>query len=318
MGLFGGIKKAFTKKGRKVAEEHVTAGYIAAHEGRLDAALKHYEDAIDADDVLAVAYFDAGQTELARFNRDVAALDDAARAARLDRALTFLERGLALEPDHAPSWRTLARVRERQGRMADAGRAWQRTSELLGAVDVAGVKDVAAHHKERDEAKREAARLRAYVDVDAAFAAATAALSGDVDVDRVAAADALVAVWQRAADTVPEPRRLYALLGALLRKADPARARAMLQLAVERDRHDLDALKDLATLAMAAGDLPAALAASMAAYREDPVDAGLVCNVGVVHLALGNVDEAREFITLAASMAEDDPIVRRALASLPR
>ena len=54
----------------------------------------------------------------------------------------------------------------------------------------------------------------------------------------------------------------------------------------------------------------------MAAYRLDPLDAGLVCNVGVCHLALGDLAQAREFIVLAAAMAPEDPIVIRAAAAL--
>ena len=85
------LKKALGRTGRKAAEEHVTRGYIAAHEGRCDQALQHYNDAIDADDTLAVAFFNAGQTELERFNRDVAALDDLQRAQRLKTAADLLE-----------------------------------------------------------------------------------------------------------------------------------------------------------------------------------------------------------------------------------
>ena len=54
----------------------------------------------------------------------------------------------------------------------------------------------------------------------------------------------------------------------------------------------------------------------MSAYRLDPIDPGLVCNVGVCHLAAGDVVGAREFIDLARQMAPKDPIVVRALTAL--
>lgn len=283
------LKKALGRTGRKVAEEHVTRGYIAAHEGRHDQALKHYNDAIDADDTLAVAFFNAGQTELERFNRDVAALDDEQRAARLKTAADLLDRGLALEATHAPSWRTLARVRERQGAARAAVAAW---SSVVAYVDG----DNAA--VEGAEARREIKRLTPAADLEAAVAAAHAAFAdNDLDVAaRSAAVDALLATWDRVElDGVREPPRLFTLAGSLARKAGDARARDLLETAVARDKHDLDAWKDLATICLAVGDLKAALNASMAAFREDPVDAGLVCNVGVCHLAAGDLDKAAEF-----------------------
>ena len=45
-----------------------------------------------------------------------------------------------------------------------------------------------------------------------------------------------------------------------------------------------------------------ALKHSMAAYGEDPSNAGLVCNVGVCHLGLGHLDQAEEFLTIARDL----------------
>jgi tetratricopeptide (TPR) repeat protein len=121
------------------------------------------------------------------------------------------------------------------------------------------------------------------------------------------------------------PPGLATLMGCLARKAGDARARALLDEAVAADPRDLEAVRNLATLCLASGDLPAALRASQAAYRLDPVDAGLVCNVGVCHLALARVGDtvddeqmarAREFITLARQLAPKDPIILRAVAAL--
>jgi tetratricopeptide (TPR) repeat protein len=320
------IGKATGRTGRKHAEAQVTRGYVAIREGRLDDALQAFVDAAAADETLATAFFDAGTTELLRFNRDAGSLDDAARAARLAAAVRWLERAVALDETHAPSWRALARVRERQGALVAAHAAWTTVVALLSpagapAVAVEGVAD--APEASLVEARREQARLQPHARLHDALAHARAALAlvGDDDVTRAGrqtALDSLLGAWATAqAAGSAEPRHLFALAGSLARKAgDGARAKEFLDEAVRRDRHDVEAWKELATVCMTAGDLRGALAASLAAYREDPVDAGLVCNVGVCHLALGDVVQAAEFIELASGMAPDDVIVQRAVTAL--
>jgi tetratricopeptide (TPR) repeat protein len=335
------LGRAFGVAGRKAAEELVMRGYIASREGRLDDAQAAYDDACDADETLAIAFFNAGTTELARFNRDVPSLDDAERGARLARAEARLEQALALDDLHAPSWRALARVRERNGAVLAAHAAWSTVVSLLtpttGASPLAASREGAWDAPESPEAseasasnldalaeaRREVARLLPRARLEEARARAREALSVDADdgvtnAARRTALDALLLAWTQAEEAdVPAPRHLFALAGALARKCgDLERARALLDDAVRRDKHDLEAWKELATVCIATGDARTALAASMAAYREDPVDAGLVCNVGVCHLALGDRAAAREFIELARGMAPDDAIVQRAVAAL--
>jgi tetratricopeptide (TPR) repeat protein len=321
------IGKATGRTGRKHAETLVTRGYVAIREGHLDDALKAFVDAGDADETLATAFFDAGTTELLRFNRDATQLDDDARAARLVAAARWLDRAVALDELHAPSWRALARVRERQGALVAAHAAWTTVVALLMPADgggaVAGGPAADGPATALAEARREQLRLQPHARLHEALTDARAALElvGDDDVTRAArqtALDGLLGAWATAQPAgAVEPRHLFALAGSLARKAgDAARAREMLDEAVRRDKHDVEAWKELATVCMTAGDLRGALVASLAAYREDPVDAGLVCNVGVCHLALGDVDKAAEFIDLARGMAPDDDIVQRALAAL--
>ena len=71
-------------------------------------------------------------------------------------------------------------------------------------------------------------------------------------------------------------------------------------------------------MCMEDGDLARALSASIDAYREMPSDAGLVCNVGVCHLGLGDVDKAEEYIDLAWRLEPKDPIVLRAKDALAK
>ncbi len=327
------LKKALGMTGRKAAEELCTRGYIAAREGRLDAAQKLYDDACDADPTLAVAWFNAGQTALERFNRDVAALDDAGRADRLRTAAAHLSRGLDGDANHMPSWRALARVHERLGRLDAAFGAWGRVEACLGMPhpDAAAVAiDLVAA---RTEARRERARLKTAADLASATRHVQELIGQDTLDAAVAAAavEALIvgranAVAEGAADgadtAVVVSPFLLTLAGTLARKVgDLERARALLDTAVADDSKDLEAWRNLATVCLAQGDIAAAIKASQAAYRLDPVDAGLVCNLGVCHLAaadagLGNVDEAREYIELAARLAPKDPIVQRAMATL--
>jgi len=319
------LKKALGLAGRKAAEDLCMKGYVAAREGRLDDAQRHYDDAVAADDTLAVAAFNAGQTALERYNRDAATLDDAARRARLEVARTWLEKAVAVDDAHAPSWRALARVRERLGDVAGAVLAWERVEQTLRADEGEAV---AAVVEARAEARREKARLAPAAALALAVRRTRELLGTDV-VDAAEAAAALDAVLaaREAATTsaLPVPPGLATLMGCLARKAGDPRARALLDEAVAADPRDLEAVRNLATLCLGSGDLPTALRASQAAYRLDPVDAGLVCNVGVCHLALARagdvVDEdqlarAREFITLARQLSPKDPIVLRAVAAL--
>jgi tetratricopeptide (TPR) repeat protein len=319
------LKKALGLAGRKAAEDLCMKGYIAAREGRLDDAQRHYDDAVAADDTLAVAAFNAGQTALERYNRDAAALDDAGRRARLEVARNRLEKAVAVDDAHAPSWRALARVRERLGDVAGAVLAWERVEQHLHVDEGA---PVAAVVEARAEARRERARLAPAAALALAVRRARELLASEV-VDAAAAGvavDALLAARAAAtATSSPLPPGLATLMGCLARRGGDGRARDLLDEAVAADPRDLEAVRNLATLCLASGDFPAALRASQAAYRLDPVDAGLVCNVGVCHLALARaadvVDEeqlarAREFIDLARQLSPKDPIVLRAVAAL--
>jgi tetratricopeptide (TPR) repeat protein len=320
------IGRATGRTGRAYAESLVTRGYVAIRENRLDDALAAFVEACDADETLAIAPFDAGTTELLRFNRDAQAIDADARAARLDAAERWLERAVLLDERHAPSWRALARVRERKGAFLSAHAAWTTVIALLLPADGAPVSvGLATDGAAADlvEARREQARLQPRARLEEALGRARTALqtTGDDDATRTGRQWALDALWQAwsaaQAAGIDEPSHLYSLAGALARKAgDAARARVLLDDAVRRDKHDIEAWKELATVCMAEGDHRAALVASLAAYRENPVDAGLVCNVGVCHLALGDRVQATEFIELARGMAPDDPIVARAVAAL--
>jgi tetratricopeptide (TPR) repeat protein len=317
------LKKALGLSGRKAAEDLCMRGYVAAREGRLDAAQKLYDDAVDADPTLGVASFNAGQTALERYNRDAHSLDADAKRARLGEAFTHLTRAVDVDADHAPAWRALARVQERLARPADAEAAWARVEKLL-ATQSDG--DAADRANARTEARRERERLKPAAAVAVAVAdvrAHIAAVDLDVEAAVVAIDAAVVAIDAAAAANVVVNAGVMSLLGTLARRAKHPQARAFFEAAIAADAHDIDAHKNLATICLEIGELPAALRASQAAYRLDPIDAGLVCNVGVCHLAMveagqGDLGQAREYIALAGQLSPKDPIVQRAMSALDR
>lgn len=326
------LQKALGRKGRKAAEELCTKGYIAAREGRLDEAQRLYDAAVDADETLAVAAFDAGQTALERFNRDAATLSPEERRARLTTARQHLERAVAVDATHAPSWRALARIHERLCDWEEAVRAWERVEESLDPhdTDEPGARLQQSAGDARAESRRERARLGGLAALSVAVRRARALVASD-DVDPAEASAAIDAVLAARVVVEADPSSSASttgtatLVGCLARKGHDPRARALLEEAVRLNPADLEAVRNLATWCLAHDDLPAALSASIAAYRLDPVDAGLVCNVGVCHLALAKAGDvvdtarlasAREYIVLAQQLAPKDPIVVRAVAAL--
>ena len=92
---------------------------------------------------------------------------------------------------------------------------------------------------------------------------------------------------------------------------------ALLAELVERAPRHLDARRELATLFMKAGDARAALEHSVEAYREDPSNAALICNVGVCHLSLGDLAQAEEFLKMAIDLAPENEIAQRLAAEAP-
>lgn len=297
------------KKGRDKATALVTQGYVHAREGRLDEARKLYEAAVDADDTFAVAHLNLGLCRLDLLNRDAATLGEDERVDALDRVASALERALSLDSMAWMGWRALARVEERCARWARAEEAWQKL------VDTAP-RDNPAVGAEAKEA-RDALKARAHA--DRVRRRAMVALDAEATPEeRTAALAALVPLLDDASMAAFLPHGA-SLAGTLARRAgDRAQARTLLERAAAADRTDVDALKELASVCMEDGDLARALTVSIDAHREMPSDAGLVCNVGVCHLGLGDVDKAEEYIDLAWRLEPKDPIVLRAKDALAK
>ncbi|OGQ23058.1 MAG: hypothetical protein A2138_24575 [Deltaproteobacteria bacterium RBG_16_71_12] len=290
---------------RHKAERLVTEGYVHFREGRLDDALARYEAARKADHGLAVAHLDAGLCRLDLYNRDAAGKDTAAREQALACAAEALDAAVAHDPTSWRGWRALANVRERRQQWAAAEEAWAKV--VLHAPD---------DGTERAEAKRAGAALAHKAAADRARQGALAALREGASADAQRAAAAALAHFLDMASIVPRAR---ALAGTLWRRAgELSEARPLLEAAVAEDGDDVEALRELASVCLAQGDLDAALRASLDAYRRQPTDAGLVCNVGVCHLGLGALDEAAEYLDIAQRLDPGDPIIVRAKEALAR
>lgn len=290
---------------RKKAERLVTEGYVHFKEGRLDDALHRYDAARKADPGLAVAHLDAGLCRLDLYNRDAPTLERAAREHALTLAAEALEAAVAHDPTSWRGWRALANVRERRQQWAAAADAWAKV-----------VTHAPTEGNERAEAQRAGNAIAHQAAADRARQGAVAALKEGATVEAQRAAAAALAPFLEERTIVPRAR---ALAGTLLRRAgELTQARALLAAAVADDTDDVEALRELASVCLTQGDLAAALTASLDAYRREPTDPGLVCNVGVCHLGLGALDEAAEYIDIAQRLDPKDPIIVRAKEALAR
>lgn len=305
------LKKALGLKGRERATALVTEGFVQAHDGRLDEALRSYEEAIDADETFAVAWLNLGLCRLDLYNRDGNALDEDDRARALRRIAEALEKALALDETSAVGWRALARVEERRAAWARAEEAWQKAEAAAAA---------GAETAEVAEAQKARRAVAAKAHADRVRSRALQALDGAVDVEeRRAALAALLPLLEQPGEAAEVLVRGLSLAGTLARRVgDADQARKLLERAVAADARDHDALRELASVCLEAGDLSRALAVSLDAYRAQPTSPGLVCNVGVCHLGLGDLEEAAEFIDLAFRLDPKDPIVLRAREALSR
>ena len=107
----------------------------------------------------------------------------------------------------------------------------------------------------------------------------------------------------RAADLKPEDLRLQARAGNMLllgRRFEEARARARSML--QKDPSNLEGLILLGNALAGLGDLPSAVQIAERAVAADPERAGTHVNLGVMHLAGGNQQEAEHAFTTAVRL----------------
>ncbi len=265
----GWLKKVLGKAGRERAAALVAEGVAAAQAGDLAKAERLYSSGVDADPDYALAHLNLALARMDLYNAASSTLEPAARKERLLQIEGTLERVLSLDGSLLAAWRCLGHVAWRLGHDPRAEEAF------VHLLDTAP--DDFPH---MDEARQ---ALRAVAPRAKRTRATDAALRTAVDLDAPAGVvqQALDEVEPFALDEELPPYGHFAR-GALKRRlGDDAGAQAAFEACVAADAHHVEARRALASLFLARGDLQAALDHSVEAYRDEPQDAGLVCNVGV-------------------------------------
>jgi tetratricopeptide (TPR) repeat protein len=322
-------KKLFSRQDRPRAEKLLEQGFIHAKKGRLKEALVAYEQSAAADESFAHAWLNQGLTLQDQYNARAGKMAKDEAAERLAAIAERLERAVALEVGLYQGWRCLGHVSRRLQRYARAEECFDNVLQYAPSdFEHRGeAKKQLKAVRWRAEQQRALERVKALAaDTDASDDAMSAALDEikrlqdkrpdeSDDDEGTLKGDTLVGGKRETpqALVIDAPSR-WAMAVLQRRLGDAAAARASLLAVLEDEPRHLGAHRDLASIALATGELDDALKHSMAAYREDPVDAGLVCNVGVCHLSLGRLKEAGEFLQMALDLDPKDPIVVRAHA----
>jgi tetratricopeptide (TPR) repeat protein len=302
------LTKILPQKQKRVdpeaAARHLARGVALAHKGQLEGALEAYREAQQAHPDEPLAWLNEGLALQDLYNRRSSDLEDEERAERLRAIEAAAATAVRLDPGQVIGWRTLGHVARRLG---DYVRAEESFREVISRAD-----DGFPH---LEEAERELKSVSARAERQRIFRRAVAlALHRDADLTD---ARELMETLQPLLLHPEAPTAGFWAAGVLMRRLeDKATARELFEVCVERSPRHLDARRELATLCMQAGDVDKALEHSLEAYREDPSNPALVCNVGVCHLALGNLAQAEEFLHMARGLAPNDPIVQRALSAL--
>ncbi len=294
------------------AAKHIAEGVQKAKLGRFKDAEALYLEAQKRDPDNAIATLNLAIVRMDMFNARAAKLSAEDQATRLADIYDLLEEALEKDRTLVAGHRLLGHVARRLSRYLRAERAFTDALDLA-ARDYPHTNEI---NLALMQVKPLADRVR-HVEKLAEIADDPGATDEDVK----AALDAFVVLLPAPGEETDDGMGIDAsrlLLAARLarRTDDDDRATDLLLRVLEADAHNLSAKRELATLCMKNGDRERALTFSLAAYQEDPTDAGLVCNVGVCFLELGKLDEAREYIALAKGLAPDDPIVQNAEETL--
>lgn len=299
------LKKLFEKReDPEAAARELMRGVELAQRERFEEALSAYRRALELYEEFGLAYLNQALALQDLYNRDSSQLDAGDRSSRLTEIEESLERAVELEPELLVAWRHLAHVRRRLGDFIRAEQAFEHLVEVAPE-----------DFPHLDEAKRELRHVAVLAERQRTLQhAVELAVADESEVEEMRAAVEQVEPLLIHPET---PDQAFWATGVLLRRLDDlGGAREMFEACVERAPRHLDARRELATICMHAGDMGEALEHSMEAYREDPSNPALVCNVGVCYLGLDDLGSAEEFLRMARDIAPDNEIVRRAWEAL--
>jgi tetratricopeptide (TPR) repeat protein len=336
--VLGLLKKLFAgttdKRTYERAAVLVQEGYVLARTGKLTPALAKYDEACAMAPTFGLAHLNRALCRQDVFNLKGRAWSSTEKTATLVRIAEDLERAVELMPDEIAAWRCLGHVSRRLCRYTRADFAFSMVEERAPADYEHRAEAIRERHAMKPKVGKERAldAVQALLvdkdapeaDVMAALAAvrplvdeARAAYKGFTPIETAAASPKETAASPIVDEGVLLPVDVIYAIGVLERRAgDVVRAAEALAFVVDVDKEHPGAHRELSTIAAIAGNAGAALRHALAAYRSDPANAALVCNVGVAHLSLGQLVEAEEYLSLAKSMAPKDPIVERAWSAL--
>lgn len=299
------LKRLLGLRDPRRAASQVAKGVVLARQGDVRGALAAYRQAIQADDTYALAHLNVALALQDIYNEERANLVPEDQEVRLRELVEHLALATTLDPGLAPAHRALGFAQRALGRYSEARDAFQAYLSMVDGKD--------PHHERVAAAQREVAE-QAFVDEAIAAAVADAEKIGDPEVQGREQREATLVT---ALEKAPQRADGWWALGVLRRaRGDVEGAKECFMRAIEADPQCLPAHKELSGLYFHAQQPVEALPFARAAYEADPTNPALVCNVGVCHLALGNLAEAREYILIAKGLAPRDPIVLDCLKAL--
>ncbi len=296
----------FPKWARAQADRRVDEGVSFFEAGELERAVSCYEEAISWAPSHEWAHANLGLSLVDQYNMSFESWSDERRKAHLTLALDTLSHAIELGAERVAVLRAFGHLHWRLGNYQKASDAFEAALVLLAD----------------DDTKEEYEALKAYVEELQPVIDRAEQIQTVVDVvnnnkaDKEQCENALSLVNHFLQEDEAGIQFLW-LAGVLQRRlGDLESAKSnFLEILNSKETH-LDAHRELAQLFLHEETFELALKHSMAAYRLAPRDAGLVCNVGVCHLALENRDKAQEFIELAHGMEPQSPIINKALEAL--
>ncbi|MEW5855181.1 MAG: tetratricopeptide repeat protein [Myxococcota bacterium] len=299
------LKRLLGLKDPRKAASLVAKGVVQARDGNVQGALASYRQAIEEDDTYALARLNVALALQDLYNEERQSLSTDEHQARLEEMHTHLREAVKLDPELTPAYRALGFVERLRGDYEAAVEAFETYVSHTDEKDP---------HRERvnnalEEVREKAATARAIQD-----AITAAEKISEVAPDR---REQLMADLRQALARAPDRADGWWAMGVLRRAAgDVDGAVQDLTQALTVDRECMAAHKELASLNFHAGKPDAALPHAKAAYDADPTNPALVCNLGVCHLALGQLAQARDYIHIARGLAPKDPIVQDCLRAL--
>ncbi|MFH1809786.1 MAG: tetratricopeptide repeat protein [Pseudomonadota bacterium] len=306
MGLFSRVLGILRGRDGVRAAKLVATGVSNAREGRLEDALRLYRRATRADHTYALAHLNVGLALQDLYNRVCAQLDDEQRQQRLEEIAVSLDEARLLDESLAPAYSAHGYVMQALGRDVDTVADFERFLELAAEDDKLrdGVQRDLAQAQERVEQQQRRERAVRLVRDDSTGDEELAEACTDLE-HAISLADRDAELW-------------WALGVGCRRTGNTARAVEAFVFVTELDPEGADAHRELSSIAFKARQLDLALQHARRAYEIDPTNAGVVCNLGVCHMELGDLEHAREFIELAHELDAEDPIIEDCLRELER